>query len=40
MKMNIFYFKGNKVLNISSSDNFFEESTILQENGEEHYEGT
>ncbi len=33
-KVNITFFMGNKVLNIFSSDGFFEESNILCENGE------
>ncbi len=39
-KLNITFLMGNEVFNIFSSNNFFEESNIFQENGEKCFWGT
>ncbi len=36
-KMNITFFMGNEVLNIFSSNNFFDKSNIFQENSEKQF---
>ncbi len=40
MEINVTFLMGNEVLNIFSSNNFFEKSNIFGENGRKHFRGT